>query len=102
MIVEDQGRYLLLKRPKGSLVFPGGFMRWREHPSQTAVREFKEETGLRVELHHVVACYSDTSQGLGSMSTLTVVFCGGVIGGELRGSVKGPAGPAGYKKIEFT
>ena len=89
VIVEDKGRYLLLKRPKGTLVFPGGFMRWREHPSQTAVREFKEETGLRVDLHHVVACYSHTSTGFGSMSTLTVVFCGEVSGGELRGSVEG-------------
>jgi ADP-ribose pyrophosphatase YjhB (NUDIX family) len=89
VIVEDQGRYLLLRRPKGTLVFPGGFMRWREHPSQTAVREFKEETGLWVELHHVVACYSHTSTSFGGMSTLTLVFCGEVSGGEMRGSVEG-------------
>jgi len=55
VIVEDQGRYLLLKRPKGTLVFPGGFMRWREHPSQTAVRECKAETCLGGESHDVVA-----------------------------------------------
>src|SRR5437764_14993514 len=30
VIVEDQGRLLLLKRPNGNLVFPGGFIRWRE------------------------------------------------------------------------
>ncbi len=89
VIVEDQGRYLLLRRPKGTLVFPGGFMRWQEHPSQTAVREFKEETGLWVELHHVVACYSHSSISFGSMSTLTLVFCGEVSGGEMRGSVEG-------------
>ncbi len=89
VIVEDQGRYLLLRRPKGTLVFPGGFMRWQEHPSQTAVREFKEETGLWVELHHVVACYSHTSESFGGMSTLTLVFCGEVSGGEMRGSVEG-------------
>jgi 8-oxo-dGTP diphosphatase len=89
VIVEDQGRYLLLRRPKGTLVFPGGFMRWREHPTQTAIREFKEETGLRVELHHVVACYSNTSENLSSMSTLTLVYCGEVSGGEMRGSVEG-------------
>jgi 8-oxo-dGTP pyrophosphatase MutT (NUDIX family) len=67
VIVEDQGRFLLLKRPNGILVFPGGFMRWREHPTQTALREFEEETGLHVTLHHVVACYSNTSKDFGSI-----------------------------------
>ena len=89
VIVEDQGRYLLLRRPEGSLVFPGGFMRWREHPMQTAVREFKEETGLQVELRHVVGCYSNSSTSFGSMSTLTLVFCGEVIGGIMHGSIEG-------------
>ena len=89
VIVEDQGRYLLLRRPEGSLVFPGGFMRWREHPTQTALREFKEETGLQVKLHHVVVCYSNTSKSFGRMSTLMLVFCAEVSGGEMRGSVEG-------------
>jgi 8-oxo-dGTP diphosphatase len=89
VIVEGQGRYLLLRRPGGGLVFPGGFMRWREHPAQTAEREFKEETGLRVALHHVVACYSHTSENIGSMSTLTLVYSGEICGGEMRNSVEG-------------
>lgn len=89
VIVEDQGRYLLIMRPKGTLVFPGGFMRWREHPTQTAMREFKEETGLSVKLHHVIACYSILSTGLRSMSTLILVFCGEVSGGEMRASIEG-------------
>jgi 8-oxo-dGTP diphosphatase len=89
VIVEDQGRYLLLQRPEGGLVFPGGFMRWREHPAQTATREFKEETGLQVELHHVVGCYSNSSASLDSMSTLTLVYCGEMSGGEMHGSVEG-------------
>ncbi len=89
VIVEEQGRFLLLKRPNGTLVFPGGFMRWREHPTQTALREFKEETGLQIKLHHVVACYSNTSKGFGSMSTLMLVFCAEVNGGDMRSSVEG-------------
>ena len=89
VIVEDQGRFLLLKRPNGTLVFPGGFMRWREHPTQTALRECKEETGLQVKLRHVVACYSNTSNDFGSMNTLTLVFCAEVNGGDMRGSVEG-------------
>ncbi len=89
VIVEDQGRFLLLKRQDGTFVFPGGFMRWREDPTQTALREFREETGLRVTLHHVVACYSNTSKGFGSMSTLILAFCAEVNGGDMRGSVEG-------------
>ena len=89
VIVEEEGRYLLLKRPDGRLVFPGGFMRWREHPTQTAEREFGEETGLQVALQHLVGCYSHTSQNAGSMSTVTLVYCGEVCGGQMRGSVEG-------------
>ncbi len=89
VIVEDQGRYLLLLRPEGGLVFPGGFMRWREHPMQTAEREFKEETGLQVELRHVVGCYSNSSASFDSMSTLTLVYCGEMRGGEMRMSIEG-------------
>ena len=91
MIVEDKGRFLLLKRPDGTHVFPGGFMRWREHPTQAAIREFKEETGLYVKLRDIVACYSIPSKGFGRMSTLVLVFCAEVNSGEMRGSVEGNA-----------
>ena len=89
VIVEDHGRFLLLRRPEGRLVFPGGFVRWREHPTQTAEREFREETGLLLALHHLVACYSHISENVGSMSTLTLVFSGEIRGGEMRGSIEG-------------
>jgi ADP-ribose pyrophosphatase YjhB (NUDIX family) len=89
VIVEDQGRFLVLKRPNGKLVFPGGLMRWREHPTQTALREFKEETGLQATIRHVVACYSNTSKNFVSMSTLTIVYCAEVSGGVMCGSVEG-------------
>jgi len=89
VVVEDQGRFLLLRRPEGCFVFPGGFVRWREHPRRTAQREFKEETGLQVELHHVIGCYSTSSRSLDSLSTLTIAYCGEISGGEMRGSIEG-------------
>ena len=89
VVVEDEGRYLILQRPEGGLVFPGGFMRWREHPAQTAQREFKEETGLQLRLHHMLGCYSKVSTRFDRMSTLTLVYSGAVTGGEMRGSVEG-------------
>ncbi len=89
VIVEDEGTFLLLKRPDGTLVFPGGFIRWHEQPTQAALREFKEETGLQVELRDIVACYSIPSKGFGSISTLILVYSAGVNGGEMRGGVEG-------------
>jgi ADP-ribose pyrophosphatase YjhB (NUDIX family) len=89
VIAEDDGRFLLLKRPDGTLVFPGGFIRWREHPTRAALRELSEETGLRVRLGDMVACYSIPSKRFGSMSSLVLVFCAEVIGGEMRGGVEG-------------
>lgn len=90
IVVEDRGRYLLLQRPGGELVFPGGFMRWREHPEQTAQREFQEETGLQVRLQHsIIGWHSNVSTHFDRISSLTLVYCGEVTGGEMRGSVEG-------------
>ena len=89
VVVEDHGRYLLIQRPEGSLVFPGGFMRWREHPAQTAQREFQEETGLQVRLQHIIGWHSNVSTRLDRISSLTLVYCGEVSGGEMRGSIEG-------------
>ena len=88
-IVEDQGRFLLVKRPGGGLVFPGGFMRWREHPAETAQRECREETGLEVQMLDTIGTYATTSARIDLMSSLMVVFTGEVIGGALRGSIEG-------------
>ncbi|HVB73074.1 MAG TPA: NUDIX hydrolase [Ktedonobacteraceae bacterium] len=94
VIVEDQGRFLLLKRPRSRIwngfVFPGGFMRWREYPAETAQREFREETGLEVRLLNTTGTYVDKSTRFNRMSTLTIAFAGEVVGGTLRsGGVEG-------------
>ena len=89
VIVEDQGRFLLVRRPDGGVVFPGGFIRWRELPAETAQRECREETGLEVQLLDATGTYATTSTRVNRVSSLTVVFAGEVIGGTLRGSVEG-------------
>jgi ADP-ribose pyrophosphatase YjhB (NUDIX family) len=88
-IVEDQGRFLLVKIPGGGLVFPGGFMRWRENPAETAQRECREETGLEVQMLDTIGTYATASTGIDRLSTLVVVFTGEIIGGALRGSIEG-------------
>ncbi len=63
-LVIKQNRILLVKRavmPKiGWWCLPAGFMEWHEHPSQTAVREVGEETGLTIRLDSLFEVYSGT------------------------------------------
>src|SRR5713226_6921795 len=89
VIVEDQGRFLLVRLPEGGLVFPGGFLRWREHPAETAQRECREETGLEVQMLDTIGTYATTSTSMNRMSSLTVVFVGEVVGGTMRSSIEG-------------
>ena len=89
VIVEDGDKYLVVQRPEGGYVFPGGFMRWREHPIQTAQRECEEETGLRLKVNNLISCSSTISNNVARMSTLTVIYQAEVVGGELRNSIEG-------------
>ncbi len=89
VIVEDSGRFLLLERPEGVIVFPGGFMRWHEYPAETARREFREETGLDVRLFDTIGTYAHKSTQLVRLSTLTITFVGEVVGGSLKSSIEG-------------
>jgi ADP-ribose pyrophosphatase YjhB (NUDIX family) len=89
VIVEEQGRFLLFKRSKHNYTLPGGFMRWREHPVQAAKREAEEETGLRLRIGDVVCYSSNINTQFDHMNTLTIIFAGEVVGGELRRSVEG-------------
>ena len=93
VIVEQDGRFLLIRRPEGKLSFPSGFMRWREMPVQAAKRECKEETGLEllIDPDDLVYCYAYIGQHIDAMSTLTIVYSGKVIGGTLRDSIEGQA-----------
>ena len=91
VVVEDQGRFLLLQRPEGITVFPGGFIRWREYPEEAAQREVREETGIDVRLLDTIGIYATKSTGLFRLSTLTIVFAGEVTGGSLKSSIEGQA-----------
>jgi ADP-ribose pyrophosphatase YjhB (NUDIX family) len=64
-------------------------MRWREHPTQTALRESKEETGLQLRVNRFISCSSTVSDRFMLMSTLTVIYQAEVVGGELKSSIEG-------------
>jgi ADP-ribose pyrophosphatase YjhB (NUDIX family) len=90
VIVEDQGRFLLVVHSDGWATFPGGFMRWREQPEEAVRREFREETGLDVELGAMLGTYATISTQPFRVSTLDVVYVGKPApGGSLHSSVEG-------------
>jgi 8-oxo-dGTP diphosphatase len=85
MVVKN-GSILLVKRahpPKiGWWCIPAGFMEWHEHPSQTAVREVEEETGLKIELISFFEVY--TGQDDPRSNAVLLLYLADVIGGEMR------------------
>ena len=89
IVAVDQDKILAVERPEGGCVFPGGFMRWREHPLQTAERECIEETGLRPRVTGLVGCSSNITDSFSRMSTLTVIYHAEVIDGEMKSSIEG-------------
>ncbi len=89
VVVEERGRFLVVRSPGGTWSLPGGFMRWKETPAEAAVRECEEETGLQIRIQSVIGCYGKVSTSLTRMSSLTAVLCGEVVGGSLRSSMEG-------------
>lgn len=101
VIVEDQGKYLLVRRPGGKYVFPGGFMRWREHPVQAAKRECLEETGMHITIQGLIGCSANRSERLTKMSSLTVIYRAKVIDGQLHHTIEGQACWIDTAKLPF-
>lgn len=79
---------LLLVRPEWSdgWTEPGGTHERGETPEETARREVREETGLRVEIDGIrrVTLQELTTEGRESLWSMGVTFSGSPLGGELR------------------
>lgn len=89
VIVEENDMYLVVELPGKHLVFPGGFMTWREDPRQAAQREGHEETGLLLEADDLINFYPCTSTSWLNMSTVSFVYHAKVVGGTLRNNIEG-------------
>jgi len=85
-IVVENDRILLVKRahpPRiGWWCIPAGFMEWHEHPSDTAVRELEEETGLKVKLTSFFEVYSGNDDP--RMNAVLLLYLADVVSGEMR------------------
>ena len=92
VVVREDERYLLLEHSNGKIVLPGGFVRWREDPMETARRECREETGLEARLGDLVGCFSNPSASWARMSTVTLVYSAETAGGRLCQAIEGRPG----------
>lgn len=92
VLFDREGRVLLVKENYGRRRWglPGGVIESGESPHEAAMREVREETGLSVELDHLIALYflRTTRDGL------RFIFAGRIVSGE-------PAVPASGEVAEL-
>ncbi len=86
LVERDDGAVLLVRRAvapyRGWWDIPGGFLEADEHPERGAVRELREETGLRVRLVCLLGVYVDR----GPPATLNLYYLARATGGRARAS----------------
>jgi 8-oxo-dGTP diphosphatase len=86
VIIHQDEKILLVERKmpaKGELAIPGGFVKWGESVEEAALREIKEETGLKVKLEEILGVYSAPERDPRGHIT-TIVFVAEPISGKLK------------------
>lgn len=86
VLVRQDRKVLLVKRghspKKGFWQLPAGFMEFGEIPSETGIREIKEETNLDVKMGNLINIELVTDDPRGTI--LGFVYEAKIIGGELK------------------
>lgn len=83
VVFDDQGRILLTQREDYEVwCLPGGHVEKNESLATAAIREIREETGIRAELTHLVGLYSRPQWRTGVHVSC---FAARAVGGQLKG-----------------
>jgi 8-oxo-dGTP diphosphatase len=87
VVVALDDRVVLIRRkyePRaGYWALPAGYMELGESAEEAAVRECHEETGLLVQIDHLLGVYSF---GIGEHSGLVIIYAATAVGGALQAS----------------
>lgn len=86
VVGNDKGEILLIQRSdSGTWLYPTGWADVGYSPSEVAVKECKEETGIDVEVVGVLAILDGMRLGFTRIPLYSTVFLCKAIGGELQG-----------------
>jgi 8-oxo-dGTP diphosphatase len=103
VIIRCQGGVVLVRRKnepyRGKWVLPGGFVRYGEKVESAAVREVREETGLKVKLGKLLGVYSDPERDPRG-HVVSICFLASRAGGKLK-AASDAAGVKIFKKIPW-
>lgn len=104
LIIEKDNKLLLIQRAKepfkGCLDLIGGFVEYGETAEQAAIREAKEETGLKVKLKEILGVYSNPKRDP-RFHTISITFIGESLNKKLESSYEGEVSWFDIKKIDF-
>jgi 8-oxo-dGTP pyrophosphatase MutT (NUDIX family) len=98
LVFDPRGRVLLVRHAEGPWVAPGGSLEPAERPADAAVREAWEETGLTVELVHLLGVYAGPEFEVRYANGDRVAYCMSVFEGRRAG---GDARPDGIETLEL-
>ena len=87
VIIRYRGGVVLVRRKnepyRGKWALPGGFVRYGEKVELAAMREAREETGLRVKLRDLLGVYSDPKRDPRG-HVVSVCFLAQRVGGKMK------------------
>ena len=84
VVADDERRMLLIQRAdSGVWLYPTGWADVGYSPAEVAIKEVREETGIRCEIDRVLAVHDGLRAGFSRVPLYSLVFLCRAVGGEL-------------------